>query len=290
MKRKELFKKMLEDAKKEDFGYIGTGNLDSKILIIGKEVAIAEKDELLIKQYQNNQSLWNDDLNKTIWDIPLRNLENHSPICPYKGQYLKINKNENWGTSRTWYNYQKLHNYIFGDSYNRINFHKNFFLTEINSKPSPKTIDADTRTIKSRKDFIKTSEYFQSFPIVILAGLGYFEISENYNEIEEMFKVKFEQKDLANGKVSNPYWIHWNENKTKLVINTQQLSMGVSDSLLMDIAMLIKESNIDFSIDFDILENAKVRWEKEGESIFKEIQKDEKFIEKDEYKDFMTWV
>lgn len=101
MNRKELFKQTLENAKKESFTYIGTGNINGQVLIIGKEVAIDKKNQLIMSQYIENQNIWAKDFDKDIWDIPLRDIKNHSPICPYKDQYMKLNTGENWGTSRT---------------------------------------------------------------------------------------------------------------------------------------------------------------------------------------------
>ena len=75
-------------------------------------------------------------------------------------------------------------------------------------------------------------------------------MSEGKNEIEDIFGVTFSEKKNATkndnletvGK--QPYWIHWSEDKTKLVINTYQLSMGISDDLLKELANEIKNSNL----------------------------------------------
>lgn len=290
MNRKDLFNKMLAEAKIQNFGYIGTGNIESKILIIGKEVAIGEENNVILDQYEKNNILWEEDIDKTLWDIPSRNFEVHSPVCPYKGQYLKIDNGENWGTSRTWLNYQKLHNYIYGDSYDRVNFHKNFFITELNSKPSSKTSNALTGSVSSRKDFIQNSEYFQNFPIVILAGLGYFEISANHNDIEEIFGVKFTEQRFAGKNKSNPFWIHWNNEKTKIVINTAQLSMAITNDLLEQVANEITNSELNYQISQDISEAAEYRWQKGGKDIYKSLEENQDFQNSDEYKDYMTWV
>ena len=123
-----------------------------------------------------------------------------------------------------------------------IDFHEGVFITEVNSSPSLKTQDADTTSIGFRKNILLKSEFFQSFPVVIISGLGYFEISENRNEIEEIFGVKFTHKVIAANKDSQAYWIHEGVKSPKLLINTRQLSIGVSDALLEDMAKEIKES------------------------------------------------
>ena len=283
---------MLTKAKSQNFNYIGTGNLQAKILIIGKECAIPETDLSTMSEYKDNLSQWKKDFDKDLWDIPLRNRLSLSPVCPYKGQYMKLDNGKNWGTSRTWLIYQKLHNAIFGTSYERINFHKNFFITELNDNPEPKTKNASTKDIGERKDFIKNSDYFQSFPIVILAGLGYYEISETHNDIESMFDVKFLEKRQAENKDTQTYWIHWNKDKSKLVINTRQLSINISDQLLLEIASLITSLQLNLvEEECDTNENAKKRWEMGGREIhtkYQEIGID--FENSDEYKDYMTWV
>ena len=170
---------------------------------------------------------------------------NYSPIFPYRGQQFKIDNRKNGGTSRTWYNYQKLYNLIYGkiDNHN-IDFHEGVFITEVNSSPSLKTKDADTSSIEFRKKALLTSEFFQNFPVVIISGLGYFEISKNRNEIEEIFGVKFTHKLIASNKDSQAYWIHEGVNPPKLLINTRQLSIGVSDALLEGIAKEIRDSGL----------------------------------------------
>ena len=156
----------------------------------------------------------------------------------YKGQKLKKdNKKGNNGTSVTWMNYQKLMNYIFDTPDNKnINFHEKSFITEVNSTPSKNTSDANTSSIKFRKEEILKSNFIQKFKIIIISGVGYFNINEDFNEIESIFKVKFTEKRLAENNAKQPYFIHWNDDKTKLVINTYQLSFNISDALLREVA------------------------------------------------------
>lgn len=270
---------MLEESKIHNFGFIGTGNPEAHILILGKEVATDKSND----EHNQNLKSWERDINKTIWDIPTRlfNLDSNSPICLYKGQYLKrYDKKDNWGTSVTWINYQKLHNYIFGNSFGRINFHKNFFISEVNGVPSKKTAGADTSTVENRKLFFKKSNYFQNFPVVILGGVGYFKFSENQNEIEEIFGVKFKEKCLADGKENQPYWLHWSEDETKLVINTHQLSMNISDKLLQEMAGYISKH----------LEGLKVKGGNRWYNVPKKTLNENNFNNLDEFHDYLTWL
>jgi len=253
MERIEQFKELLKTleteytVKKDLFKYIGTGNPDADILIIGKETAVdANNDEQYINEMLNNFSDW-----KKMSDYsPEKVLEffknnEYSPLYPYKGQKFAIDNGNNRGTSRTWYNYQKLYNRIYyTPDNNTINFHEKFFITEVNSTPSKKTRDADTSSVQFRKDYFLKSDFIKSFPVIIISGVGYFKISESENEIENIFDVKFRKKCNAGENESQPYWIHWNEDGTRLLINTYQLSIGISDELISEVADLIKESNL----------------------------------------------
>ncbi len=244
--KKVLFKKFLEELKNkhksidEEYKYIGTGNPLSNILIIGKEAAISKGSEPYKREIVDNFDYWNN-----LEDYNSDNIkEAYSALYPYKGQILRKDDGNNGGTSKTWMSYQKLINYIYDNLQNNsINFHEKAFITEVNSTPSKKTIEADRQSIPFRKQHILSSDFFQSFPIVIISGVGYFEASQENNEIEKIFQVNFTEKKFANEeKGSQPYWIHMSKNK--IVINTYQLSIGISDLLLEKVADEIIKSNL----------------------------------------------
>jgi len=249
MTKKETFKNLLNELQNEtepeSFKFIGTGSPMADILIVGKEAAIDEASAQTETEIESNFGFWNNtDLDNLNPDSMPSDLS-YSPFYPYKGQVLNIDNGSNRGTSRTWYNYQKLYNLIFElENNEKINFHENVFITEANSAPSEKTKDANRDSISFRKEKVLSSEFFKSFPITILAGVGYFEINESKNEIEDIFDVKFTEKRLIDNKEHQPYWIHWNKDKTRLLINTYQLSMGISDNLLSEIAREIKNSKL----------------------------------------------
>ncbi len=250
--KETLFRKLLNQfenehkTQKDEYKYIGTGNpINSEILIIGKETAVTVGSEQYKTETLDNFSFWLKNQNYNSDKIAERSNE-YSPLYPYKGQILKKdNYNCNWGTSVTWMNYQKLINYIYDTpKNNKINFHEQTFITEVNSTPNKKTSDADTTSIDFRKKNLLKSAFFRSFPIVIISGVGYFEVTNGKNEIEDIFQVKFFERKNASGNTKQPYWIHWNKNKTRLVINTYQLSIGVADILLKKVAEEIKNSDL----------------------------------------------
>jgi hypothetical protein len=247
MEYSETFEKGVKECEKTGI-YIGTGNPNSKILIIGKETATdienkANRDELYVRfqreclqDFKENALKWNLNIKSQVdadslpdWiggkDSPLSS----NPLFPFKSLQTKQLKE-----GQTWRKYQKLHDLVFfGDislsKGKEFNFHNNFFLTEMNNSPAKYTRDADKSGISDRKQFFKASKFFQSFPVVILACSNYV----NGDEIKEIFNVSF---DKQCGKEKQLFWTHYNSDRTKLVIHTRQLSTNVSDDLLIEIA------------------------------------------------------
>ena len=247
MEYTETFVKKAKECKITET-YIGTGNPNSKILIVGKETATdienkANGDEHyvrfqneMLQDFKENAIKWNSNIENLVnadslpnWiggkDSPLTS----NPLFPFKSLHSKELKE-----GQTWSKYQKLHDLIFLNDIStvkekEIDFHNNFFLTEMNSAPAKFTKDADKSGIPNRKKVFKESDFFQNFPVVILACSNYI----SGNEIEEIFNVKFD-KQIGNEK--QLFWTHYNADKTKLVIHTRQLSTNVSDKLLIEIA------------------------------------------------------
>lgn len=251
MNREDKFKLLidhLEDTFQQNdlLKYIGTGNPNADILIIGKESSINDKEsEQYRVELKGNFRSWKEktDFNQEVVKT-YKCITDYDPLYPYKGQKYSIDNGRNNGTSRTWYTYQKLINHIYDTVGNTdIDFHEYAFITEVNSKPSRKTKDADISSVELRKQELLKSEFIKSFPIVIISGVGYFNITSPYNEIVDIFDVKFKEKIFAQHKSVQPYWIHTGQKKsqTKLLINSYQLSIGIADKLLEEIADKIKE-------------------------------------------------
>jgi hypothetical protein len=222
--------------------FIGTGNPNSKILIVGKEVATdpengkdAELEKINLEAFNRNSIDWKSNVEKSLsiesiedWSISHEN----NPLYAFKG--ITINKQ-----GHTWNKYQKLNNYIFDKLNNKeLNFQEDFFITEMSDLPSKTTGLAQRKKefkekLKHRKKTFFKSEFIQNFPIVILASNDYI----NGEEICSIFNVQFIEKRGSSGQW---FWIHSNTEKSRLVIHTRNLSGSVSDKFLKDIASEVK--------------------------------------------------
>ena len=245
------FKDVLQLAKKRDL-FIGSGNPNARILILGKEAAIDEKlyPEQHHRELTNNICDWT---NNFIGKIQLSEIDNwfitpkYNPLYPYKGQINIINRKKNidnkiiynGGTSKTWYNYQKIIDYLIYDNIKspNINFHEHAFISELNQVTGPysKTIPKKIRkeSIKERKVLFE-APFFKEFPITIVA-VGHY-VKEFDIDLQDTFKMTYIEeysKEHSKGLDKEYINVHYDnlENPTKLLIHTNQLSM-VSNELI----------------------------------------------------------
>ena len=230
--------------------YIGTGNPNAKILIIGKECAIDQVNNE--PQYRMeiacNAKEWELNMKNDISQNEVDNWFNnpspkYNPIYPYKGQRFgkRSQKDDqvrgDGGTSSTWYNYQKLYNFITQRESDTINFHEKCFITEMNEitgNYSHEISEAERINSINRRIPLFKMPFFQQFPIVIVASGHYV---RNYNiDLESIFGVRWESPTI--NVESNWFNIHYQNDGSpaKLVIHTNQLSMGITDELLKRLA------------------------------------------------------
>lgn len=245
----------IKEQCKNEKQYIGTGNPNAKILIIGCECAIGKDPERYAEEIVKNAQKWQMNIDFKVKGIHLDIIENClylNPLYPYKGQKHKINNGKNCGTSRTWLNYQKLHNQIF-ECYNsdKINFHEKVFITEFSTITAlnKKAITEDETLNIKRKESIglrakmfEKSLFFQDFPIVIVATGGAPYVDNKVVKLWEIFDVDFKEKKICKkGKIY--YNIHRNKEggTSKLIIHTWQFGGNISDIFLIELAKLCRD-------------------------------------------------
>lgn len=180
--------------------FVGYGNPDATILVIGKECAIDINSEWGKKGYEEeylkNFYLWQKQISKgeiINWiENPKLEWSIFHPRAPFYGQRFVIEKRNKdgeiisgkGGTSSTWYNYQKLINIIREQgklssqaNITTIDFYEDCFITELNELcrpndnnmiPSEKQMIKDN--IRNRFDLMKaTNSFWSHFQTVILA-------------------------------------------------------------------------------------------------------------------------
>lgn len=211
--------------------YVGLGNPNAPILIIGKEPYTKEGN---IDEKSNAEEMMSHIINGTLENV----------YKPYKVTKDNTYLYKNWGNC-TWSNYQNLIDLVFKgekSSEKQIDFLVNAFTTEMNDIPSRNSQSADKSKIPSRKLLFKNSDFIQSFPVVILA-CGHYIINVGDNrEIDNLFNVTFDDNG-ANTNFSRGSWFYTHHDSTgeKLVIHTRQLSSAFDKKLLDEMAKVIRK-------------------------------------------------
>lgn len=214
--------------------YIGLGNPNAPILIIGQEPKIVEHDLEGLQNHSKNAKEWMENIENNIPQI------NSYPVD--KNHAFRTEKS--WG-SNTWSKYQKLNNLIFqreGKPY-YIDFLEDVFTTEMNESPAENNVISDKSSIPNRKRLLQDSPFIQNFPVVILACSHYIQNIPENPEINTIFGVTYDGDKCGKHEFSRGNWLytHHNEDRSKLVIHTRQLSNSVSPKLLEGIADKVRE-------------------------------------------------
>lgn len=245
------FKDAIKLAKNKNL-FLGSGNPNSKILFVGKEAAInlLTSSDQHTREVTNNAFDWENNCNSNLQFSDVDNwfvVANYNPLYPYKGQKNNIESRNKegkivrgeCGTSKTWYNYQKIIDTITynGSRSDLINFHENVFITELNqvtgsySKDVPKKLRSES--IEKRKELF-LEPFFKEFPITIVA-VGHY-VKDFNIDLQKIFEMNFTEdlsKKHSEGLNKEYINVHYDnlEKPTKLLIHTNQLSM-VSNELI----------------------------------------------------------
>lgn len=205
--------------------YVGFGNPNAKILLIGKEKAIGSENTEALK-YESRK-------NPIEWEYYVRNLTSYNrkrfwdEAKFYLNSFYPYEKTNKGGD--TWAKYESLVNRILEKKRIKHNvFFEESFLTEVNYKPSKRSKIKKFED-EERKEFLKSS-FYKSFKITILACADYLK----KEEIEEIFDVKF-TANLSDGHKMVVY-----KNEDRILVNTRQLSTSVPNLYLQKIAEEVK--------------------------------------------------
>lgn len=229
--------KDLIDRIEQTKDFIGYGNPNAKILIIGKEEALDIEKECGKKIYEiavkPNWEKWKelkDDSSITPDSIPIwkdsKDSKDFNPLYPWKGDDLP---------KGTWTNYQNLINRLYheADAGKMTTFHQYAFITEFNDLPSKKSKRKDPEVqqrITHRCKNVLNHPFYKSFPIVI-AACGHYVKDYNIN-LEELFDQKF----IEMKPVDKREWINIHRKDNRILIHTRQLSNSFSPELIERIA------------------------------------------------------
>ncbi|WP_158860965.1 hypothetical protein [Lunatibacter salilacus] len=220
-KSEEFYKSNSKETSPNPY-YIGKGNPNAKILVIGKELAIdpfdTETKHIFKQESVENPLQW-----KNI--IESGQLLDFNPLFPYDNKYKKSG-------GSTWNQYQRLCNLISAEMHVNENNHffHNFFITELNTIPSKNSPGISNIEIGPRLDFLKNNKFYQNFDVIIVAAGGYLHV----HQIEDIFDVQ--EVDRSQSMRGNKFITFKGSNTNKLVISTRQLSTSVSAELMNKIA------------------------------------------------------
>lgn len=224
-KSKEFYSNELNINKPNPY-FVGFGNPNSKILLIGKEKGF---DESNIQQLQfesiENPNEWKKYIDNKIELNKTKFYESEHYINAFRPYFGKMKG------GHTWNKYYTLLKNIYPEIQKYENEFLDYtFISEVNFQPS---------RLSKIKSFNNTEriellekEYFKSFNVIICACADYL----TDFQIENIFDVKFE-KDLSNPNEKLKVY----KNNSRILINTRQLSMNIKNDYLTRIAEIAKE-------------------------------------------------
>ena len=244
----------LSNTDNANLKFIGTGNPNANILIIGQEVALDRLKDGFEFHYglrQDNVALWKDCINKhkgyediEVWGRSCNNYmrEDFSPLFPYYGDQKLHKSTKNGGTSKTWKCYQKLLSLVYPWqlSDTEADFHKFAFISEMSSIPFPKSPAKNPVTaesIRTRTTELFSHEYFKQFPVIVVASGNYVSEKMYGIDLQGTFNQRFIKTEPSPTIKSE--WINIHENNGRLLLHCRQLSY-CSDDLIMRLAGIIK--------------------------------------------------
>ena len=244
--------------------YIGEGNPDADILIIGNECARNDNgDDVAADNVQKWKELLKrrydvEEIRRELHDYKGRHpMNGYYPLFPWFGQRCivrtevkkdnekKIRGDE--GTARTWVQYQKLIDWIYMENFNRdkfIDFHLKVFHTELSQIPMMSSGDNDQKdktadSIQKRLDGLFSNQFFKRFPVVIIAA-GHYVRDYGINIIGTKENKRFDV--VYKGNIGKSGWInlHESSDSRRLLLHTKHFAAAISDDYIREIAELAR--------------------------------------------------
>jgi hypothetical protein len=206
--------------------FIGYGNPNAEILILGKEKGFSDKNEVqLLQESIMNPRQWLDKISGR------NNTNSFDPEMPYGKEIAGLPE------GHTWNKYQKLNNAIYING----SFKENFFISELNYKPSKysRGFAQNKKNIQTRLVFFADPFFTSQFKVTILACGNYIRPKEIYSTFNCDY-VGDENGKFEFGK-GNWFYLHQTSDKKKLIIHTRQLSMNVQNDMLKKMGEVIQK-------------------------------------------------
>jgi len=212
------FERVVDFCKEKNF-YLGLGNPDAKILIVGKEIGYGHKESKnpslseIIKDSEKQANC-----NLLEWQKIIRKEKSLKKHLDERQSFFKDKHNR----MPTWKSYQEIVSGILGvDNF----FLNHSFITEYSQLSLPKSRyqpEEKKEFAKKKKDSINNRkslfdlDFFKNFPVVIMACGSY----TTKEFVESVFSVNFESKtELSKGFSYSLY-----KGEDKILIHTRQLS------------------------------------------------------------------
>lgn len=266
------FEQLIRSAETPDF--VGWGNPNAKILLLGKEPAKNLEDEKEKIEYEievaGNKADWRRNIaqqtgfNEVVDEFRKSRISGN-PLCPHCWQKYRVKnrKNEDLpegeGTARTWYQYQKLIDMIFGKTSKHddfLDFHKYCFSTDMSAAAaldsSGTNPEVTRESIEKRRKFFKDDSFFKQFPIII-AAVGHY--PKRYAS-DFYFKDSFSVEWVPEKSIQDSgAWINVNEAHEngghRLLLHTCQTSAPLKDEYFESIAAFVRNFAKDYNLDLN---------------------------------------
>lgn len=212
--------------------YIGMGNPNAKILIIGREPAHDLESEKGRNAHHQDIELNRENWKNLIEGNPCEGRCN--PRRPFPNQRCFKQNEFGQGTAMTWVNYQKLIDLILLREYDMpysirpVDFHDYCFHTDISSASAPNKHEVDRETKKSsvrdRSCELFSHPFFLQFPLVIL-NIGKDVAPKGYVPLEWCREVmKF--PDVKQIQEKPMLWLNKDAENHRILLHTTNISVN----------------------------------------------------------------